>query len=178
MLNINAALNAKLLKSMSRAVERAIGPTSATDDIVSDAVVRILSAVETFDESRGSFESWALRIASNTARNWRKASANNGHVSEASDDEGNTSMLVDTLGTNVAECGSFVGPDGRLDVERRSEMAWLATALDTLDSDARTFVGAMLDGMGQTEAGALVGWSPATATRRMKAIVADLADEA
>jgi RNA polymerase sigma factor (sigma-70 family) len=178
MLNINAALNSKLLKSMSRAVERAIGRTNATDDIVSDAVVRILANVETFDESRGSFESWALRIASNTARNWRKASANNGHMSSMTDDEGNEASMVDTLGTNVAENGSFVGPDGRLDVERRSEMAWLASAVDTLDSDARTFVGAMLDGMGQTEAGALVGWSPATATRRMRAIVETLADEA
>lgn len=174
MLNINEELTADLLKSMERAVVRAIGKTSATADIVSDAIVRILANAETFDSERGNFRSWALRIASNTARNWRKASANNGHVSAMTDDEGNETSLVESLGTNVADVGSFVGPDGRADMERRSEMAWLADAIATLEGPERTFIEAMLDGMGQTEAGALVGWSPATATRRMRAIVESL----
>jgi RNA polymerase sigma factor (sigma-70 family) len=175
MLN-TANITPKLLKSMSRAVERAIGQTSATADIVNDAIVAILTKIDSFDSERGSFESWSLRIASNTARNWRKASSNNGHDSGAVDDEGTVTDLVDVIGATPATMGSFVGPDGREAIERAHDAAWLASAIETLESDERAFLAAMADGMGQTDAGKSVGWSPATSTRRYRAIVETLSD--
>lgn len=160
------------IKAMRKAVIKAVGETGSTDDIVQDAVVRIIGYAETYDWSRGSFVGWACRIAQNLGRNFRKASANNGHESEEINADGeHGAMLVDTL----------VGEDGRNVVARRSEAAMLALALDTLRADERIFVEAMISGKTQTEAGALLGWSPATSTRRMRDIVAKvrqaLADE-
>lgn len=158
-----------LHKSLARAVERTIGRTNATEDIVQSALINMIEHAETFDWSKGSILNWGCRIASNLARNWRKASANRGHSSEASvgDDSDDTIALVDTL---VAE-------DGRLTVERQIERKRLALAITTLDADSQTFLDAMAGGMGQCEAGALVGWSPATTTRRYKAITNALADK-
>lgn len=153
----------ELTKAMRKAVIKAVGQTGATDDIVQDAIVRIIGYAETYDWSRGSFVGWACRIAQNLARNWRKASAHNGHESEEIGQDGERgAMLVDTL----------VGEDGRNVMARRSEAAMLALALDTLRADERIFVEAIIAGKTQTEAGALLGWSPATATRRMVALVA------
>lgn len=162
----------ELTRAMRNAVIKAVGETGATDDIVQDAIVRIIGYAETYDWSRGSFVGWACRIAQNLARNFRKASANNGHESEGLDKDGEPNgMLVDSL----------VGEDGRNVMARRSEAAMLALALDTLRADERIFVEAMIAGKTQTEAGAILGWSPATATRRMRDIVAKvrkaLADE-
>jgi RNA polymerase sigma factor (sigma-70 family) len=152
-----------LLADMRRAVIRAAGDTGATTDIVQDACIRIMTYAHTFDWTKGGFRSWALRIAANLARNWRKASANNGHESEETDENGEYgAQLVDTL----------VGSDGRQDMARRSEAALLDLAMERLRGDERIFVEAMLGGKTQTEAGAILGWSPATATRRMRDLVA------
>jgi RNA polymerase sigma factor (sigma-70 family) len=175
MLNINAMITPALLKKLSASVVRAVGDTGATDDIVQDALVRVLSNADTFDADKGAFDSWACRIASNVARNWRKASANRGHDSEDTSDEGETSALVDTLGPDVGRNGFFVGPDGRADAERTADAQALIRALDRLEDDERRFLMLINDGMGQTEAGKTVGWSPATATRRRKEIAARLA---
>lgn len=157
-----------LHKALARAVVRTIGQTNATDDIVQSALVNMIEHAETFDWSKGSMLNWGCRIAANIARNWRKASANRGHDSEASvgeDDE--TIALVDTL---VAE-------DGRMTAHRAIERKRLALAITSLDDDSQTFLDAMAGGMGQCEAGALVGWSPATTTRRYRAITNSLADK-
>jgi RNA polymerase sigma factor (sigma-70 family) len=181
MLNTNAMVTRELLQRMARAVERAIGRTNATNDIVQDACVRVLAKADSFDPEKGSFDSWALRIASNTARNWRKAAVNNGHASvaatgkEGEAGERKSRNLVDTIGAEPATHGAVVGPDGRSDIERTADAQALVEMLDCLDADERRFVMAINDGMTQTEAGALVGWSPATATRRRKAIAAKLA---
>lgn len=176
MLNVNEMITAKLLSKMAHAVVSAVGDTGATDDIVNDAIVRILSKADMFDSERGSFDSWACRIAGNLARNWRKASANRNHDSEdIGDDDSESSLLVDTLGADPARCGSFVGPDGRADVARAADAQLLARALATLADDERDFILAINDGMGQTEAGKMVGWSPATATRRRREIAAKVA---
>lgn len=161
--------NPDLHKSLARAVERTIGKTNATEDIVQSALVNMIEHAETFDWSKGSMLNWGCRIASNLARNWRKASANRGHDSEASmgDDSDDTIALVDTL----------VSEDGRLTVERQIERKRLALAITSLDADSQTFLDAMAGGMGQCEAGALVGWSPATTTRRYRAITNALADK-
>jgi RNA polymerase sigma factor (sigma-70 family) len=175
MLNINAMITPVLLKKLSVSVVRAIGDGGATDDIVQDALVRILSNADSFDADKGAFDSWACRIASNVARNWRKASANRSHDSEESSDEGETSALVDTLCTDVAQNGAFVGPDGRADVARTADAQALIRALDRLEDDERAFILAINDGMSQTDAGKAVGWSPATATRRRKALAERMA---
>jgi RNA polymerase sigma factor (sigma-70 family) len=172
--HVAGMITAELLKTMRGAVVKAAGVLTgqAIDDVVQDAVVRILTHAETYDWTKGEFVSWACRIAANLARNWRKASANNGHESscggsdEASYDE--SSDLVDTL----------IGSDGRHDVSRASDLSWLAAAMETLAADERMFLNNIADGMGQTEAGATLGWSPATSTRRYRSIVAKLADEA
>jgi RNA polymerase sigma factor (sigma-70 family) len=163
-------ITAEILKSMTGTVGKILSVSYPSDvaDCVNDAVVRALSAIDTFDLDKGSLSSWCCQIARNTAINWCKAHANRGHDSEAtSGDEGDTESLVDSL----------VGSDGRAEVSRRSEAAWLAQAIETLDDDSQMFLMGLADGMGQTEAGALVGWSPATTTRRYRTIVEDLADE-
>lgn len=165
-----AVASRDLHKAMSRAVERTIGKSSATGDIVQSALINMIEHAETFDADRGSVSSWGCRIACNLARNWRKASANRGHVTTATVGKGEESKEVAIEDTLVAE-------DGRFTVTRRSEASALAAAIATLDEDCQTFLRAMADGMGQCEAGALVGWSPATTTRRYKAIVAALAEE-
>jgi len=158
----------ELFKTMARAVVRAVGETGATNDIVQDALVSMIEHAESFDWSKGSIVSWACRIAANVARNWRKASANRGHDSETClGDDSEQVALVDTL----------IGTDGAADMVRRFERQALAAAMLTLDSDSQTFLDAMAGGMGQCDAGALLGWSPATTTRRYKAITAALADK-
>lgn len=163
-------ITSEILKSMRGAIGKALATSHPADidDCVNDAVVRVLSALDTFDTERGNFKSWCSMIASNTAKNWRKASINNGHESTTivGDDE-ETESTIDSL----------IGADGVAEVSRRSDAAWLATAIDFLDDDARTFVSGISEGMGLSEAGALVGWSPATATRRYRTICADLAIE-
>jgi RNA polymerase sigma factor (sigma-70 family) len=157
-----------LHKVMGRAVVRTIGETNATSDIVQNALVSMIEHAETFDWTKGSIVSWGCRIAANLARNWRKASSNRNHDSATVATDDTESMdLVDTL---VAE-------DGRATVARQIERKALAAAMLTLDADSQTFLDAMAGGMGQCEAGALVGWSPATTTRRYKAITATLADK-
>ena len=160
----------EVLKSMTGAVARVLSVSHPSDiaDCVSEACVRVLSAIDTFDAAKGDFKGWASVIAGNVARNWRKASANRGHDSETSaDEDGDTESLTDAL----------VGEDGRATIERRAMLASLREAMEVLDDDSRTFLALISDGMGQTEAGATLGWSPATSTRRYRAIVATLAEE-
>lgn len=164
-------ITAEILKAMSGAVGRVIGQSHGSDvqDCVQDAIVRALSAIDTFDQEKASFKTWCCTIATNTAKNWRSAKINRSHDSEATiGEDGDTESLVDTL----------IGEDGRATIERRNNAAWLARAVETLDDDSQMFLMGLADGMGQTEAGALVGWSAATTTRRYRAIVADLAIEA
>ena len=158
--------DATVRKAMARAVIRAAGDSGATEDIVQDALVKCIRYAGTFDWSKGTVISWACRIAANEARNWRKASANNGHESEITVHDERV-QLVDTL----------TGSDGRHDTARDSEYRALAVAMGELDSDAQTFLEAMAGGMGQCDAGRLLGWSPATTTRRWQAIAAAIASK-
>lgn len=160
-----------VLDRLGKAVFYAVGDTGANEDIVMDACVKILTYAETYDWTKGDFMGWACSIASNLGRNFRKAFANNGHDSETNIGDENGDVITDLTDT-------LIGGDGRNDVMRANEAQWLAAAIATLDSDAQAFLGAMADGMGQTEAGALVGWSPATSTRRYRAIVETLAAQA
>jgi RNA polymerase sigma factor (sigma-70 family) len=165
---LNHTMTAEILKSMSVTVGREIGSTHASDvaDIVQDACVRAWSNLEAFDAEKGSLKTWCCTIARNLAKNWRASHANRGHDSVGrADEDGVAEPLVDTL----------IGDDGRNEATRTEEAQWLAMALATLTEEERTFIRAINQGMGQTEAGALVGWSPATATRRRKAIAAKLA---
>lgn len=159
-----------LHRAMAHAVVRAIGRTNATDDIVQAALINMIEASESFDASKGSISNWGCRIAANLARNWRKNHANNGHMSEATMGKGDDAETVDIVET-------LVSTDGRFEVSRRSEAMALAAAIETLDEDCRTFLAGLADGMGLSEAGKIVGWSPATTTRRYRAIVEDLACE-
>lgn len=164
-------ITTEILRTMTDAVKRILITSHPSDvaDCVQDAAVRVVNAIETFDASKGDFAGWCYRIASNVARNWRTASANHGHDSVGKVGKGDDAESVDLI-------DSLVGEDGRNEMLRRSEHAALVAAIATLDDDARTFLSAIADGMGQTEAGALLGWSPATSTRRYRAIVAQLAE--
>lgn len=166
-------LTPAIMRELTSTVGSILNVTHAHDvaDCVQSAIVRILSALDSFDAEKAPFRVWARTIAANVAKNWRALKANGrNHDSEIDtsedSDESESADLVDTL----------TGDDGRTVVARRFEMAALARAVATLDSEAQTFLAAINDGMGQTEAGALLGWSPATSTRRYRAIVATLAE--
>jgi len=162
---VRAAITAQVIGMMRTAVVRAIGATSDTDDIVNDAVCRMMHHADSFDWTKGEIHNWGCKIASNLARNWRKMSANNGHQSTEDDEEGETRDLCDLM----------VGADGRAEVLRVADAEALRAAIDSLSLDERRFIEDIESGMNQTAAGALRGWSPATAHRRMKAIAAKLA---
>jgi RNA polymerase sigma factor (sigma-70 family) len=157
-----------ILKSMSGAVAKILYTSHPSDvaDCAQDACVRVLSSLASFDATRGDFAGWCHVIARNVAKNWRKASANRGHDSEGhADEDGERAILVDTL----------IGSDGRVELARSADAQALTVALDALDSDDRAFIDALMDGMGQTEAGAILGWSAAGTTRRRRVIEAKLA---
>lgn len=161
-------ITAEILKSMTGAVKAILWSSHASDvaDCAQDAAVRVLSSLDSYDPARGDFAGWCHVIARNVAKNWRKASANRGHDSEGhADEDGERAILVDTL----------IGTDGRAELARRMESEQLAAALAVLDADDRDFLIAIMDGMGQTEAGAILGWSPAGTTRRRKVIEAKVA---
>jgi len=169
MLNINAMLTGSVLKAMERAVVRAVGKSMWTMDIVQDAAERVVLHAAEFDESKGSFESWAMKIASNHARNVRRLHANRNHESsrKTTDKSNNTSKREDYADI-------LVGSDGRATTERALDARWLADAVATLADDDRKFIEALADGMNMGEAAAVVGWSNATATRRYRLIVEQL----
>lgn len=168
MLNETMKQLAALRPSMERAVVRAIGERGDTADIVSEAMVKAIEALDTFDSAKGSLSSWALRIASNHARNWARASCNRGHFSEVGgEDDGEHTNAVDL---EVAEDGNEV-------VERRSQMRALYRALGALTSDERTVLEALAEGATQREAGMLVGWTPVQTNRRLAALFARLKGE-
>lgn len=168
MLNHTNKFTAEILLSMRLSVGREIGTTHESDvkDCVQDACVKAWVNMASFDADKGTFKTWCCTIAKNVAKNWRAAKRNHGHDSVGhTDEDGEAAPLVDTL----------IGEDGRAEALRTEEAQWLAGALETLTDEERTFIMAINDGMGQTEAGALVGWSPATATRRRRAIAEKLA---
>ena len=157
----------EVLNSMRATVARAIGHSAPgmVDDVVGNAVLKALEGLPTFDATKGEFKGWACRIARNEAINAVKKACNRGHDSETSaDEDGESECLVDSL----------VGEDGRVSALRTEQAEWLAMALATLSDDERTFIRAINQGATQTEAGALIGWSPATATRRRKEIAAKM----
>lgn len=163
----NTMMTAEILSTIRATVARAIGHSQpgSVDDVVGAAVLKVLEGLSTFDPAKGEFKGWACRIARNEAINHVKRACNHGHDSETSaDEDGNSETLVDSL----------VGDDGRMMALRTEQAEWLAMALATLSDDERTFIRAINQDMTQTEAGALVGWSPATATRRRKEIAAKM----
>jgi len=165
--NKSEMLTSTVLKAMAGTVGKIIGATRPHDvaDVVNDAVVKVLANIDTFNADKGAFGAWACRIAANTAINMCKLARNRGHDSEGyADEDGDAPQLVDTL----------EGADGRHEATRTEEAQWLVMALAELADDERTFIMAINDGMGQTEAGALVGWSPATATMRRRKIAAKM----
>jgi len=167
MLNQREMLTTEVLKTMRGTIARTIGRSmpGAVDDVYGAAVLKALEGLETFDAAKGEIKGWVCRIARNEAINHVKRSCNRGHASETSaDEDGNSESLTESL----------VGADGRMDALRIEQAEWLAMALATLSDDERTFIRSINQGMTQTEAGAVVGWSPATATRRRKDIAAKL----
>lgn len=165
MLNHNELVTTEVLLSMRGAVAKvvAVAQPQEIDDLVSAALVKALDGG--FDASRASFKTYASQIAYNEACNFMKAHANHGHVSHTvATDDAKSEPIVDTL----------IGEDGRAHALRMEQAQWLEMALATLSDDERTFILAINQDMTQTEAGALVGWSPATSTRRRKEIAAKL----
>lgn len=158
--------NPALHRAMEYAVIRAAGQTGASMDLVHDAIMKMIEHEASFDPARGTMEAWGCRIAGNLARNWRANHANRRHDSETIGDEDNEpASFVDIL----------AGEDGRITIERRSDLTAVNAAVATLDDECQTFLSHLADGIPQTEAGALVGWSPATTSRRMRTIAAHLA---
>lgn len=161
--HVSAQINADVLHGMRIAVEAAIGKTSATMDIVNDAIVIMLEKADRFDWTKGSIGSWGMRIAANRARNWRKMACHaKAHHTEAMDDDG-------TLGDIFEVTADVEGVEAR---QRKIDAQALNAAIDSLDDDKdRLFLSWVAkEGVSQTAAGQLLGWSPATACRRMKEI--------
>jgi RNA polymerase sigma factor (sigma-70 family) len=158
-------MTTKVLEAMACAILRAVGKRHDAADIMQDAVVECLGKAEAFDATRGNVATFCAKIAGNVARNHCKAEGYREHDVVTASEDGDSTRIVDGL----------PGADGRADALRTEEGQWLAMALATLPEDERTFILAINRGMTQTEAGALVGWSPATATRRRKAIAEKLA---
>ena len=154
-------------RAMLKAVRNAVGVQGECEDIVSEALLKAIEHADSYDWSKGSVISWVCRIAANTARNWVKAARNaRVHTSAVTGEDESEESIFENM----------PGADGREVVSRRAEMAAIAAGMAKLDADTQTVLDAMTGGMGQCEAGKLVGWSPATTTRRVRAAMAVLAD--
>lgn len=144
-------------------------------DLASETICRLLSDAERFSGAR-SIEALAVTMAKNLAKDYCKRAENSHKHAPISgtdydrEDGGKSPATYGPAGDGVI----LAGPDGRATVERRADLEALEAAMSHLDADARTFVAALADGMTCKEAGALVGWSAPTATRRRKEIYADL----
>jgi DNA-directed RNA polymerase specialized sigma24 family protein len=158
----------EILKSMTGTVIKTIGFGPNVDDVVSDAVIRVLAGQ--FDESRGSFKSYCCMVAASTAKNFStwKSLAPNDARSEGHDDDndnGVATQLIDDL----------VGIDGRDVVRASSDSQRLAAAIETLEGDEKIFINALLSDVPATEAVKLTTWkSQADATRKMTSICSKL----
>lgn len=168
----NKNFTKEVLKSMTGTVIKTIGYGPNVDDVVSDAVIRVLNGG--FDDSRASYDSRGLfkayccMVAASTAKNftsWKSLAVNNG-TSEGHDDDGSTSQLFDTM----------VGIDGRDVVSASSDSQRLAAAIATLeDMDEKIFINAILSDVSAVDAVKLTSWkSSAEATRKMASICSKL----
>ena len=180
MLNTNQLFTADVLRTMRVTVERAIGITfkHSVGDVINNAVVRCIDGVK--DGSYNPtlpFQQWANVIARNEAYNYAKRHENHNHVAHATKGEdGEQIYLVDNMGAEPAQHGTFTAPNGRDAVEAMSNAQWLEKAmLAVLTQDERRFVLAISGGATQAEAGALVGWSAASSSRKRKEIAAKMA---
>lgn len=169
-------LTAKVREMMRATVKRTFKGTFKSDeeDVVSNAITKMAQAWASFDPAKGDFQGWACVIARNECRNHAALAANNGHgpLTTIGDEDGEEIHIIDDMGAEPARHGAFAAPDTRDDVANRAMADAITEAVLELEADERKFILAIRDGMTQTEAGALVGWSPATATRRRKSIAA------
>jgi DNA-directed RNA polymerase specialized sigma24 family protein len=161
-------ITTEILGSMTGSIIKAVGKNADLHDLVNDAVVRVLSQIESFDATRGSFSNFCCKIASNTARNHMKAESYRGHdVVTASDEdgEGGGEMIVDSL----------PGSDGRVEVTRSLEAQDLALAISEIEDETdRAFVRALIRGESIGDAGKAAGWNAVKATRKRAALLAEL----
>lgn len=161
-------ITTEILGSMTGSIIRAIGKTDDLADVVNDAVVRVLSQIDSFDSERGSWSNFCCKIAGNTARNHMKAEGYRSHdVVTASDEEGEGGgeMIIESL----------PGADGRADVLRSMEAADLALAISEIEDDTdRAFVRALIRGESIGDAGKAAGWNAVKATRKRAALLAEL----
>lgn len=131
------------------------------EDIAHDVVARLLAGgLESYD-GRASLKSYATTAARNTAINCRKVARNQGHESI------NATDYMDSDTPSLAYGITLEGPDGRAEIERMGAHRALESALVVcLDDSEQTFITALRNGDDCRDAGALVGWSPAKATRQ------------
>jgi RNA polymerase sigma factor (sigma-70 family) len=169
MLNRND-MTTEVLTAMTVAILRAVGKRGDEEDILNNSVVECLEKGEVFDPTRGKVATFCAKLAGNVARNHVKSEGYRTHdvVTKKSDGDSDRAEGMDRI------VDGLPGSDGRADALRTEEGQWLAMALATLPEGERAFILAINRGMTQTEAGALVGWSPATATRRRREIAAKL----
>jgi DNA-directed RNA polymerase specialized sigma24 family protein len=162
----NNKFTQEILKAMAGTVIKAIGFGPNVDDVVSDAVIRVLAGK--FDESRGSFRGYCCMVAASTAKNfrtWKSLAPNDARSEGHDDDSGVATQLIDDL----------VGIDGRDVVSASSDSRRLATAIETLEGDEKIFINALLSDIPATEAVKLTSWkSQADATRKMTSICSKL----
>lgn len=167
MLNTNEIIES-LLPAITGTVGRILKNRSHdVGEVVNDCVVRMLSGGLDRFESRGALKAYAMTAAKNQALDYLKASRNKGHNSiSPTDDSGEENEATGLV---------LTGDDGRLAVQRAEQMASLGFALEcVLEADESEFMGDLLQGMAQAEAGAKQGWSPATTVRRRKELTAFL----
>lgn len=157
-------LNDAIIKAMTGTVSKILylRGEDVIHDVTYTAIESVLSNVETFDAARGTFKGWCCAIAKNAAFAFIKRKANSNHDSVTGEDD---ESLVETL----------AGEDGAAVVERRDDMAKLTAAIATLSAEDQEFIGHIVAGKAQGEAGEAMGWNAVKASRRYHAIVEALA---
>jgi DNA-directed RNA polymerase specialized sigma24 family protein len=140
------------------------------EDVTNDVVVSMLDGGLEGHSGAASLKSFVTISARNAALNWRARHCNSRRGASVNmtdfdkgegEGEGGGRSGDDDLGVSIDDLG-----DGAAQMERVLDLARLEVAIEVLEADAATFVRALLDGATCKEAGALVGWSAPTATRR------------
>ena len=167
LIHTNAMFTSEVLGFMHAAIVKAVGPRGDHDDVMGDAMVRVLERVDHFDPARGSFATFCAKVAGNVARNSAEYEGRRVHeVVAPGDDEGNGGgTIVDGL----------PGADGRAEVARSMGAQELAEAISEIDDpDDRAFFRALIRGVPIGEAGKALGWHAVKATRKRAALLAEL----
>lgn len=90
-------LDDQLLKDQMRRMAAKIIGTEKADDVVQDSLIKMFYKFETFDESKASFNTWAVQIAKNGALHMLREKGIDNFRIDLEDKDGKTYDLPDTV---------------------------------------------------------------------------------